>query len=85
MATITKHKQVFSFNQALSGIQQMSLDELTTLQRALFREVAQKSAVSATTKSNLKNENKTFFLFGKWTDFEDAYSLRQRVWKRNSI
>jgi hypothetical protein len=85
MDTATKQKQSFLFNQTLSAIQDMSLDELMTVQRMLFREVAKKNATAVSIQPSPKNNNQTFFLFGKWTDFEDAHSLRQRVWKRNSI
>jgi hypothetical protein len=40
--------------------------------------------ISNTKQIATKSYN-SFFLFGKWPDFEDADTLRGKAWKRNFI
>ena len=85
MIATSKSKQMtarsYNFCRALTAIQDLTEDELISLKTELKKKALGKRILF---KSNRTDDN-SFFLFGKWTDFEDADTLRDKAWKRNSI
>ena len=71
----------FMYCQALAAIQQLTQEELLFIKMELEQKTFEKSILL---QSN-KLDNSSFFLFGKWPDFEDADTLRKNTWKRNYI
>ena len=71
----------YKFCQALTAIQALTQEELLFLKEELGKKTSKESILF---QSN-KPDNHSFFLFGKWPDFEDAGALREKAWKRNFI
>jgi hypothetical protein len=85
MESATRQKRGVSFRmyKALAAIRELSQDELMTLQKEVFRKPTRK--IASVIQPKPEDTNTTFFLFGKYPDFEDATTLRQKAWKRNCI
>ena len=85
IATISKAKQTatksYKFCKALSAIEELTHEELITLKKELEKKASKKRMLL---QSNQSDEH-SFFLFGKWPDFENAETLRKKAWKRNFI
>ena len=85
MIVISKPKQTaiksYKFCQALTAIQELTHEEIISLKKELGKKTSRKRVLLQSDKSN----NNSFFLFGKWPDFEDADTLREKAWKRNFI
>ena len=79
----TKHTatQSYRYCQALTAIQELTKEEIISLQRELKNNSSEKK----NSLQNNKSDDQSFFLFGKWPDFEDAKTLREKTWKRNFI
>jgi hypothetical protein len=86
MIATSKSKQTatrsYNFCQALTAIQELTQEELISLKKELGKKSSGKRILF---KSNRRTDDHSFFLFGKWPDFEDAVTLREKAWKRNSI
>ena len=74
----------FMFSELLGAIQDLTHDEVIFLKRELNKTTSKKRNGFQEEKSDNTNDE-SFFLFGKWPDFEDAGTLRDKAWKRNSI
>jgi len=76
--TVTKS---YKFCQALTAIQELTQEELVFLKKELEKKALKERFLFQSNKS----DDHSFFLFGKWPDFEDADTLRKKTWKRNFI
>jgi len=84
IATKPMTTKSFMFSELLGAIQDLTYDEVIFLKRELNKTTSKKRNGTPFEKSD-KPDNESFFLFGKWPDFEDAGTLRAKAWKRNSI
>jgi len=72
------------FSELLDVIQELTHDEVIFLKRELNKTTSKKRNGYSLEQSD-KLDEQSFFLFGRWPDFEDADTLREKVWKRNFI
>ena len=84
IATKQTTAKSFMFSEILDVIQELTHDEIIFLKRELNKTTSKKRNGYSLEQSD-KLDEQSFFLFGRWPDFEDADTLREKAWKRNSI
>ena len=78
METVT---QSYRYCRALTAIRELTREEIISLKKELKNNTFEKSNLFQMNRP----DDQSFFLFGKWPDFEDAETLREKTWKRNFI